>query len=104
MEYGAIDLHKKESPVRILPDSGEVIDQRIRTTRDRLTAVFSRFRGVQVVCLRFVSRSMKTTDHLERDHLAALLSSILSSFSSKRFALKTLPIRSLRTGTPPRVW
>ena len=40
MEYGAIDLHKKESQVRILPDSGEVIDQRIRTTRDRLTALF----------------------------------------------------------------
>src|SRR6476646_7407110 len=40
MEYGAIDLHKKESQVRILTESGEVIDQRIRTTRDRLTAVF----------------------------------------------------------------
>ena len=40
MEYGAIDLHKKESQVRILTESGEVIDQRIRTTRDRLTALF----------------------------------------------------------------
>ena len=28
MEYGAIDLHKKESQVRILTESGEVIDQR----------------------------------------------------------------------------
>jgi hypothetical protein len=37
MEHGAIDLHKKESQVRILTESGEVIDQRIRTTRDRLT-------------------------------------------------------------------
>jgi transposase len=40
MEYGAVDLHKKESQVRILTESGEAIDQRIRTTRDRLTAFF----------------------------------------------------------------
>jgi transposase len=40
MEYGAIDLHKNESQVRILTASGELIDQRIRTTRDRLTALF----------------------------------------------------------------
>ena len=40
MEHGAIDLHKKESQVRILTESGEVIDQRIRTTRDRLTALY----------------------------------------------------------------
>jgi hypothetical protein len=40
MEYGAIDLHKKESQVRILTESGDVIAQRIRTTRDRLTALF----------------------------------------------------------------
>jgi len=40
MEHGAIDLHKKESQVRIVTESGEVIDQRIRTTRDRLTALF----------------------------------------------------------------
>jgi hypothetical protein len=31
MEYGAIDLHKKDSQVRIITASGEVIDQRIRT-------------------------------------------------------------------------
>jgi len=30
MEYGAIDLHKKESQVRIITDGGEVIDRRIR--------------------------------------------------------------------------
>ena len=35
MEHGAIDLHKKESQVRILTESGEVIDQRIRTTPTR---------------------------------------------------------------------
>src|SRR5262249_48329062 len=40
MEYGAIDLHKKESQVRIITESGEVIDRRIPTTRDRLTTLF----------------------------------------------------------------
>jgi len=40
MEYGAIDLHKKESQIRILTQTGQVIDQRIATTRERLTHVF----------------------------------------------------------------
>ena len=40
MEYGAIDLHKKESQIRIVTRNGEIIDQRIATTRDRLTHVF----------------------------------------------------------------
>src|SRR5262245_47466741 len=40
MEYGAIDLHKKESQIRIVTEGGEIIDRRIATTRDRLTAVF----------------------------------------------------------------
>jgi transposase len=40
VDYGAIDLHKRESQVRILTADGEVLDRRIVTTRDRLTAVF----------------------------------------------------------------
>ena len=40
MEYGAIDLHKKESQVRIVTETGEVLDRRIPTTRDRFTAMF----------------------------------------------------------------
>ena len=40
MEYGAIDLHKTQSQIRIIDKTGEVIDQRIPTTRDRLTTVF----------------------------------------------------------------
>ncbi len=40
MEYGAIDLHKKESQIRIVTESGQIIDQRIATTRDRFTHVF----------------------------------------------------------------
>jgi hypothetical protein len=40
VEYGAIDLHKRESQVRIVTADGEIIDRRILTTRDRLTAIF----------------------------------------------------------------
>jgi hypothetical protein len=40
MEYGAIDLHKKESQIRILLEDGAIVDRRIATTRDRFTAVF----------------------------------------------------------------
>jgi hypothetical protein len=40
MEDGAIDLHKKESQIRILTEDGEIVDRRIATTRERLTAVF----------------------------------------------------------------
>jgi transposase len=40
VEYGAIDLHKRESQVRIVATDGEVIDRRILTTRERLTAMF----------------------------------------------------------------
>jgi transposase len=40
MDCGAIDLHKKESQVRIMTETGEVIDSRIATTRDRFTSIF----------------------------------------------------------------
>ena len=34
MTYGAIDLHSMQSQVRIVTDTGEIIDRRIPTTRD----------------------------------------------------------------------
>jgi transposase len=37
--YVAIDLHKKESQIRIVTEAGEVIDSRIATTRAELTRV-----------------------------------------------------------------
>ena len=40
MDYGAIDLHKKESQIRIVTEAGEVIDRRITTTRERFGSVF----------------------------------------------------------------
>jgi hypothetical protein len=33
MEYGAIDLHKQESQIRIVKEDGEIGDYRIATTR-----------------------------------------------------------------------
>ena len=35
MEDSAIDLHKKESQIQILTESGEVSEYRIATTRER---------------------------------------------------------------------
>lgn len=40
MDHAAIDLHKKESQIRIVTEAGEVMDRRVRTSRDALTAVF----------------------------------------------------------------
>jgi transposase len=41
MEYGAIDLHTKESQIRIIDGAGAVVvERRIPTTRARLTDVF----------------------------------------------------------------
>lgn len=36
MEYGAIDLHKKESQIRIVMEGGEIVDRPIVTTRRAL--------------------------------------------------------------------
>jgi hypothetical protein len=42
MEYGAMDLHTRESEIRIVePDGAVVFARRIATTRERLTAVFA---------------------------------------------------------------
>jgi hypothetical protein len=39
MEYGAIDLHKKESQIRIVTERGEVVDRRLVKTRERFTSL-----------------------------------------------------------------
>jgi hypothetical protein len=39
-DYDAIDLHKKESQIRIISERGEALDRRIATSHERLTAVF----------------------------------------------------------------
>jgi len=39
MEHIGIDVHKRESPVCILAEGGEVVEQRIRTDPPRFAAV-----------------------------------------------------------------
>ena len=64
MEYGAVDLHKKESQIRIVAETGKILDRRIATTRDRFTATFcgrSRMR----VLLEASTESESVAQHLE---------------------------------------
>ena len=48
MSYGAIDLHSMQSQVRIVTDTGEILDRRIPTTRDRLTRLFPPDRPMRI--------------------------------------------------------
>jgi hypothetical protein len=61
MEYGAIDLHKKESQIRIVTESGETLDQRIATTRDRFTAVFEGRRPMRILLEASTSTARRRT-------------------------------------------
>ena len=42
MDHCGIDVHKRESQIRIETDLGEVIEKRVRTERERFEAVFAR--------------------------------------------------------------
>src|SRR5215472_10129181 len=65
MEYGAIDLHKKESQIRIVTATGEIIDQRIATTRDRFTHVFWGRRPMRIL-VEASTESEWVAQHLEQ--------------------------------------
>jgi hypothetical protein len=39
MDHIGIDVHKRESQIRILANGGELIEQRIHTERERFAAV-----------------------------------------------------------------
>jgi hypothetical protein len=64
MEYGAIDLHKKESQIRIVTENGEIVDRRIATTRERLTAVFGGRPGMRIL-VEASTESEWVAQHLE---------------------------------------
>lgn len=65
MEYGAIDLHTKESEIRIVDASGTVVlERRLPTTRARLTAVFGP-RAPMRVLLESGTGSEWVAQHLE---------------------------------------
>ena len=64
MEYGAIDLHKRESQIQILTKTGELIDRRIATTRERLTHVFWGWPGMRIL-IEASTESEWVAQHLE---------------------------------------
>ncbi len=65
MEYGAIDLHTKESEIRIIDDAGAVVFQRrIATTRARLTDVFGQRTPLRIL-LESGTGSEWVAEHLE---------------------------------------
>jgi transposase len=50
MVYGAIDLHMRLSQIRIVDEMGTVLrDQRVPTTRERLTTAFERFGAMRIL-------------------------------------------------------
>jgi transposase len=49
MGHGAIDLHKKESQVRLVMDDGIIVDRRIATRRESLTQVFGTVAPMRVL-------------------------------------------------------
>jgi transposase len=64
MTYGAIDLHKKESQVQVITETGEVIDCRVRTERDAFAQVFGH-RAPMRVLLEASTESEWVAGHLE---------------------------------------
>ena len=66
MEYGAIDLHTKECQIRIVAEDGQVlVDRRITTARDRLTAVFGSRPPLRIL-IEASAESEWVAQHLER--------------------------------------
>ena len=50
MVYGAIDLHMRYSQIRIVDEDGAVLrDQRVVTTRERLTTAFAGFGPMRIL-------------------------------------------------------
>ena len=65
MEYGAIDLHTKESEIRIVTAEGEVVlHRRVATTRAALSGVFSRRAPLRIL-LESGTESEWVAQHLE---------------------------------------
>jgi len=65
MEYGAIDLHTKESQIRIIDGDGAVVlERRVATTRARLTDVFGE-RAPMRILLESGTGSEWVARHLE---------------------------------------
>ncbi len=64
MDYRAIDLHKKDSQIRIVTEGGEILDRHIATTHDRFTAIFEGRRPMRIL-LEASTESEWVAQHLE---------------------------------------
>ena len=64
VEYGAIDLHKRESQVRIVTEDGELVDHRVATTRERLAGLFAERKPMRIL-LEASTESEWVAQHLE---------------------------------------
>jgi transposase len=64
MDYGAIDLHKRESQIRIVTEAGDVIDRRITTAPDRFGSVFGGRPRMRIL-LEASTESEWVAQHLE---------------------------------------
>ena len=64
MEYAAIDLHKQDRQIRIVTERGEVLDRRIATTCERVTAVCDARRPLRML-LEASTESEWVAQHLE---------------------------------------
>jgi transposase len=65
MEYGAIDLHTKESQIRIVTADGAVVfERRVPTRRDQLTTVFGGRMAMRIL-LESSTESEWVAQHLE---------------------------------------
>jgi transposase len=65
MEYGAIDLHKRRSQIRIVTERGAVVlERRIETSRAAFTAVFGA-RGLARILVESSTESEWVAQHLE---------------------------------------
>src|SRR3954470_12635062 len=64
MEYGAIDLHKNESQVRIVTEEGEILDSRIPTRRDKFGVLFMG-RGRMRILIEASAEAEWVAQHLE---------------------------------------
>jgi transposase len=69
MVYGAIDLHMRYSQIRIIDETGTVLrDQRVLTTRERLTTAFAGFGALRILVetgteSEWVAQALETAGH-----------------------------------------
>lgn len=64
MDYIGLDLHKRDSQLAILTSDGELLERRIRTSRERFTAVLGGRPGARIL-LEASTESEWVAQHLE---------------------------------------